>query len=62
MDKKSSPQKQPIENAADYVDSLTRPHPEDQAVKWKFIEGRRMRDKLIGEVIVPDESPRNVHG
>lgn len=61
MDKKT-PQQQPIDNAADYVDSLLRPQPEELAVKWKFIEGRRMRDKLIGNVIVPDESPTSVPG
>ena len=60
MDK--SPQQQPIENAADYVDSLTRPSPKDQAVKWKFIPGRRMRDKFLPSVIVPDESLTNLPG
>ena len=57
MDNKSSLQHQPIENAADYVDSLLRPPPENQAVKWKFIAGRRMRDKFLPSVIVPDELP-----
>jgi len=61
MDKKT-PQLPPIENAADYVDSLLRPQPEEHAVKWKFIEGRRMRDKLIGNVIVPDETQSSAHG
>ncbi|HEX7811277.1 MAG TPA: hypothetical protein VF460_05160 [Burkholderiales bacterium] len=61
MDKKTAQAPQ-IENAADYVDSLLRPQPEDVAVKWKFIEGRRMRDKLIGNVIVPDETPGKLHG
>lgn len=61
MDKKTA-QQPPIDNAADYVDSLLRPRPEEHAVKWKFIEGRRMRDKLIGEVIVPDESSAGVPG
>lgn len=46
----------PIQNAADYVDSLLRPQPEEQNFKWKFIEGRRMRDKLVGQVIVPEET------
>lgn len=62
MDKKSPPQQQPIENAADYVDSLLRPPPAEQAVKWKFIAGRRMRDKFLPSVIVPDESSSNVPG
>jgi len=61
MDKKT-PQQKPIDNAADYVDSLLRPQPDKHPVKWKFIEGRRMRDKLIGEVIVPDESSTSVPG
>lgn len=61
MDKKT-PQQPPIDNAADYIDSLLRPQPEEHAMKWKFIEGRRMRDKLIGNVIVPDESSANVPG
>ena len=61
MDKKT-PQQPPIENAADYVDSLSRPQPKEHPMKWKFIEGRRMRDKLIGNVIVPDKSSANVPG
>ena len=60
MDK--SPQQLPIENAADYVDSLLRPPPAERAVKWKFIAGRRMRDKFLPSVIVPDESSSNVPG
>ena len=59
MDKKT-PQQRPIDNVADFVDSLTRP--EDISVKWKFIEGRRMRDKMIGQVIVPDEAVNQVPG
>jgi hypothetical protein len=54
MDKFSPPQP-PIRNAADYIDSLLRPGPEDAAEKWKFIEGRRMRDKFLDSVIVPDK-------
>ncbi len=54
MDKQTA--ELPILNAADYVDSLLRPQPEEQNFKWKFIEGRRMRDKLVGQVIVPEES------
>ena len=45
----------PIDNAADYVDALLRPQPDDKPVKWKFITGRRMRDKFLGTVIVPEE-------
>jgi hypothetical protein len=52
----------PIQNAADYVDSLLRPQPAEQHFKWKFIEGRRMRDKLVGPVIVPDEPPAQAAG
>lgn len=61
MDKQTA-QQHPIDNAADYVDSLLRPQPHEHTLKWKFIEGRRMRDKLIGDVIVPDETPGNVNG
>lgn len=47
----------PIANAADYVDALIRPQPQDnKPVKWKFIEGRRMRDKFLDQVIVPDDA------
>jgi hypothetical protein len=53
MDNKT-PQR-PIQNAADYVDSLLRPQPEEPHFKWKFIEGRRMRDKFVGQVIVPED-------
>lgn len=45
----------PIENAADFVDSLLRPVPDEKPVKWKFIEGRRMRDRFLDEVIVPSD-------
>jgi len=62
MATQTNPQQPLIENAADYVDALLRPQPQEQAMKWKFIEGRRMRDKLIGAVIVPDETPGSVHG
>jgi hypothetical protein len=34
-----------IENAADYVDALTRPRSDDSYVHKKGIVGRRMRDK-----------------
>jgi hypothetical protein len=54
MDKKTD--HDAILNAADYVDSLLRPQPQEQHFKWKFIEGRRMRDKFVGQVIVPEES------
>jgi hypothetical protein len=58
MDKSTLPPPvPPIANAADYVDSLTRPQAQDnRPVKWKFIEGRRMRDKFLDQVIVPDDS------
>ena len=44
-----------IANAADYVDALSRPPPPHKPIKRKFIEGRRMRDKFLDRVIVPDE-------
>jgi hypothetical protein len=53
MDEKIS--QRPINNAADYVDALLRPQPGEGHFKWKFIEGRRMRDKFVGQVIVPDD-------
>jgi hypothetical protein len=34
-----------IENAADYIDALTRPRSDDSFVHKKGIVGRRMRDK-----------------
>ena len=64
MDKtpqQSLPQQSPVENAADYVDSLLRPQAQEKN-KWKFIEGRRMREKLIGDVIVPEETGKQVPG
>ncbi|HVY08192.1 MAG TPA: hypothetical protein VHB46_19610 [Burkholderiales bacterium] len=51
---RSSPDSHPIENAADYIDALLRPKPDEKRTKWKFIEGRRMRDKFLDQVIVPD--------
>jgi hypothetical protein len=35
----------PIENAADYIDALTRPRSDDSYIHKKGIVGRRMRDK-----------------
>jgi|tagenome__1003787_1003787.scaffolds.fasta_scaffold17240581_2 hypothetical protein len=44
-----------IENAADYVDALTRPRSDDSYVHKKGIVGRRMRDKYrINGVIVTE--------
>ena len=57
MDKTAVLPLQPIiANAADYVDALSRPQPQDKPAKRKFIEGRRMRDKFLDRVIVPDEA------
>ena len=42
----------PIDNAADYIDALTRPDTQDLAVTKKVIPGRRMRDKFRDEVAV----------
>lgn len=56
MDKNAAiQQRPPIENAADYIDALLRPRSPEQAVKRKFIEGRRMRDKFLDSVSVPEE-------
>ncbi len=44
----------PFGNAADYVDALSR-RPSPDKPKHKFIEGRRMRDKFLDKVIVPDD-------
>lgn len=59
---KPAPLLPPIANAADYVDALSRPLPKDKPVKWKFIEGRRMRDKFLDSVIVPDEAAEQQPG
>ncbi len=42
----------PIDNAADYIDALTRPRTQDSVVRKKVIPGRRMRDKFRDEVVV----------
>jgi hypothetical protein len=49
---KITPQRPPIENAADYIDALIRPNLKDQVVKKKTIEGRRMRDKYLDGVLI----------
>ena len=51
---KTTPLYPPIENAADYIDALTRPKSKDLLVKKKIIAGRRMRDKYSGEVVVTE--------
>ena len=53
MDKKPAVY-QPIANAADYVDALTRPQSKKLMVKKRIIAGRRMRDKYRGEVVVTE--------
>ena len=53
MDKKT-PWYPPIENAADYIDALTRPKSKDLLVKKRIIAGRRMRDKFRGEIVVTE--------
>ena len=53
MDKKT-PWYPPIENAADYIDALTRPKSKELLVKKRVIAGRRMRDKFRGEVVVTE--------
>ena len=45
----------PIANAADYVDALSRPQPQKDRAHHKFIKGRRMRDKFLDKVLVPDD-------
>ena len=42
----------PIDNAADYIDALTRPDTQDLVVKKKAIPGRRMRDKFRQDAVV----------
>ena len=42
----------PIDNAADYIDALTRPDTRDLVVKKKVIPGRRMRDKFRDKAVV----------
>jgi hypothetical protein len=44
----------PIDNAADYIDALTRPLKQDSEVKKKVIPGRRMRDKFRDKVAVAE--------
>ena len=41
----------PIDNAADYIDALTRPEAQELVVKKKVIPGRRMRDKFRAEAV-----------
>ena len=45
----------PIANAADYVDALSRPQQQKDKTDHKYIEGRRMRDKFLDKVLVPDD-------
>jgi len=49
---KTSPERPPIENAADYIDALIRPNLDEQVVRKKTIEGRRMRDKYLDGVMI----------
>ena len=49
---KTTAQRHPIENAADYVDALIRPNPDEQVVIRKTIEGRRMRDKYLNDGVL----------
>jgi hypothetical protein len=44
----------PIDNAADYIDALTRPLTQDPVIKKKVIPGRRMRDKFRDKVAVAE--------
>ena len=41
-----------IENAADYVDALTRPRSQETEPRKRVIPGRRMRDKFREPVVV----------
>ena len=43
-----------IENAADYVDALTRPRSQEAVLKKKVIPGRRMRDKFRDPIVVSE--------
>ena len=42
----------PIDNAADYIDALTRPRTQAAVVKKKTVPGRRMRDKFRDKMAV----------
>ena len=42
----------PIDNAADYIDALTRPDAQDLVLRKKVIPGRRMRDKFRDKAVV----------
>lgn len=43
-----------IENAADYVDALTRPRSPETLLKKKALPRRRMRDKFRGPLVISD--------
>lgn len=49
---KTTTERPPIENAADYIDALIRPSLDEQVVRKKTIEGRRMRDKYLDGVMI----------
>ncbi len=45
---------QPIANAADYVDALTRPQSKNLMVKKRIFAGRRMRDENRSVTVVTE--------
>ena len=53
MDKKPT-EPTPIANAADYVDALTRPKIDTPTVTRRVIDGRRMRDKYLEQVVITE--------
>ena len=53
MDKQTPPPP-PIQNAADYIDALTRPRRDVPMIEKKVIEGRRMRDKFRREAVLTE--------
>ncbi len=53
MNKKTAV-KQPIANAADYVDALTRPQSKNLMVKKRIFAGRRMRDENRAVTVVTE--------
>lgn len=53
MDKKPT-EPAPIANAADYVDALIRPQPDAPKMSRRVIDGRRMRDKYLEQVVITE--------
>lgn len=58
MDKKPT-EPTPIANAADYVDALIRPKLDAPKVTRRVIDGRRMRDKYLEQVVITEVVKRS---